>query len=582
MNTVLHSAKHVNASGSPPGQAGVTTDVMSCAPAIALLALLLGGWTAAAGAEDTGSGGAHLVQVHASPQGDDAATGTVGAPVRTLRRALALVPAGGRISLTAGVWREGGVLIERGGSADRPLVIEGAGMGATIITGAVPVSGWRRVAGEVWRVDGWSVNSQQLSADGVPLAQIGARSPWHTKVLWEGKVCLPTRGDDVDDLERGTFYHDGEAQALSCRLADGSDPNARLMEASVADGLIDGGSSSHVVLRGLTLRRGNGTARGDKAALLRLGAAHWTVEACEIADGDFSGIAITGEDHAVRGSRIVGNGNTGIDINGSDAAHGYRWWPDRPPMRIVIEDCAIVGNNARRFAIDWHAGGMKCIPACRAVTVRGCEVRDNHGAGIWFDHALGDIRIEDNLVVGNRTGIFYEISAPGPGDGFGALIRNNRVVGNDRQGVYVSASCGARVEGNTLSGNWVNLALHGMPRGEHRLVGNSATDNIFAAAGLADVIWFVGKDAADNRLDGNLYAVFPGRADDRPRIGVVRGGGYDITHRDLGRLAEDAGLEQAGRRGDPRWRKPEALDFTPIGPGPAQGKGWRPPTRPAE
>ncbi|MBA3684368.1 MAG: right-handed parallel beta-helix repeat-containing protein [Planctomycetes bacterium] len=521
---------------------------------------------------------ASVTTVYASPDGDDGAVGSAELPVRSLRRALALVPPGGRVSLASGTWREGRLTMERGGSPESPLVIEGAGIGKTIITGAVPVTGWQSAGGKVWKVEGWSTNCQQLSVDGVMLAQIGARSPWHTKVLWANKVCLPPRGKGVGDLAPGSFYHDGDAQTLYCQLADGSDPNSHSLEASSQDFLINGGSTRHVTLRGLALTRSNGTVSGDRSTLLRLGASHWTVEDCEISHGDFVGIGITGEHHVVRRCSVVGNGNTGIDMNGSDAAHGYRWFADRAPMHVLVEDCAISRNNARDFFNDWHAGGMKCIPACRAVTVRRCEVRDNRGAGIWFDSCLGDILIEDNLVVGNDTGIFYEISAPAVGDGYGALIRNNRVVGSKHQGIYVSASQGARVEGNTLFSNWANLVIHGMPREQHQLKGNSARNNVLGSAKLADLILFAGKDAADNVVEGNFYARRSGKSEDQtPRIGVVKGTGYDITHRDLVKLAKDVGCEREGRCGDPLWRNADKHDFFMRNDSPARDKGWHPP-----
>ncbi len=532
------------------------------------LALLVPDAGRCAAAESIATDGATAICV--APTGDDAGSGSADQPVRTLARALALVPIGGRVSMARGIYREGGLTLARGGTAERPLVIEGAGIGESVITGSVPVTGWRNAGGAVWSVTPWDTNCQQVFADGEPLVQIGTRSPWHVKVVWAGKVSLPPVGSDVDDLVPGSFHHDGDTRTLSCRLADGSDPNAHQLEASSQDCLLSGGSAEHVIVRGVTFRHSNGTATGDRSFLVRTGPSHWTIEDCEFAAGDFTGLGITGDHHIVRGCRIIGNGDTGIDLNGSDAAHGYRWYADRAPMEVLIERCLIAGNNARGFFSDWHAGGMKCVPACRNVTVRGCEVRDNRGAGIWFDHCLGGILIEDNLVVGNRTGIFYEISKPAVGDGYGALIRNNRIVASAQQGVYISASEGARVEGNTFHGNRVNLAIHGMPRSGHVLSGNRARDNIFAAAGLADVILFQGKDASDNQIDGDFYAA------KQPRIGLVTGSGYDITHRDLGRLAGDSGCERDGRCGDPGWRGADTLDFALPASSQASGKGWRP------
>ena len=521
----------------------------------------------------------HVTTVHVSTEGDDANPGTKERPLRTIAEALAVVAESGTVRIAAGTYREGGLTLKRGGKPGEPLVIEGEGADRTFIKGSREVKGWERSKGNIWKVDGWKTNSQQLFCDGEHLQQIGSRTPWNTKVLWADRVCLPPVGQAARDIRPGSFYHDGRTNTLYCMLADRSDPNGHLMEASVHDFVLDAGGASCVTVRGLAVMHNNGTARGRHSTLFRLGSSGWTVEDCLIEYGDFAGLGVGGTNHVIRRSTIRKNGDVGINMGNSDRARGWKWYPNATRMNILIEDCVIEGNNYRNFYAAWHAGGMKCIPACRAVTVRGCTVRDNDGPGIWFDHAQGDIVIEDNLVVGNKTGIFYEISSPAEGDEYGALIRNNRVVGSAHQGIYVSASECAIVERNTCYDNWAGIVVHGMPRGKFRLRNNVVRNNIVCRGKLADLILFVGQDAGDNIVDGNFYATgdlrrygLGVRTD--VRIGAVTGKGYAAPLRDPKQLGRPAGLEHNGLSGDPMWVDPAKLDFRLLRGSPAVGKGW--------
>lgn len=512
-----------------------------------------------------------------APDGKDTHPGTAEQPLATLGRASALATPGSTIRLAAGTYREREVMLRVGGSAQKPLVIEGAKNGQTILKGSMVVTGWMPHAGTTWKVEGWKVNSQQLFADGRPQQQIGVQCSFNTQKLWADHVALPPVGKGLEDLKPGSFFYAADSNTLYAQLADGSDPNARVMEAGVANYVLDTGTHAQIVLRNLAIRHSNATAFGTRAGVLRVHGKAVVVEDCEISQGDFAGISMEGESHIVRRCRITENGSVGIDINGSDAAHGFRWRADRPPQNILMEDLEITGNNYRLFYNQWHAGGMKCIPSCRAVTVRRCRVTDNLGSGIWFDGALGEIRIEDNLVARNTQGIFYEIAAPVVGDTFGALIRNNRVIDNGSQGIYISASSGAVIANNTCDGNEWDIVLHGMPRtdvgGVHKLRDNQVRDNIVRGRN-ADIIAFVGKDSADNMSDGNFFAA-AGREPPGARFSATTAG-YSVTrYPDLGELFKTHGFEEHGLQGDPLWVDAAKGDYR-LKPGsPATGKGWQ-------
>jgi parallel beta-helix repeat protein len=324
----------------------------------------------------------------------------------------------------------------------------------------------------------------------------------------------------------------------------------------------------------------NGTATGKTSGLVRVGGQGWLIENCSFTYGDFAGISMSGEDHIVRHCNVSDNGDVGINMNGSDAAHGYHWYPDRKPMHILLEDLQVTGNNYRHFADQWHGGGMKLVPSIRGLTVRRCNVSNNHGAGVWFDGGLGSNVVEDNLIADNITGIFYEIAGATDGDKIGVLIRNNRVARSKNQGIYISGSNSAVVENNTCYQNRWDIVVHGMPRkvfGAQRILKDNVVRNNIVDGKVVDIVLFVGKDSQNNTVDGNFYVNTDGSATNLGKGFAPTTKGYgDGVIKNL-KAAQEKGFEKDGKAGDPMWVNPEQLDFH-LKPGsPAAGKGWQPP-----
>ncbi|MDO6764688.1 carbohydrate-binding protein [Agarivorans sp. 1_MG-2023] len=113
------------------------------------------------------------------------------------------------------------------------------------------------------------------------------------------------------------------------------------------------------------------------------------------------------------------------------------------------------------YKLNWHSGGAKIVTA-DDVIIRGVNVVDNLGLGLWCDITCTNALIEDNYVANNvGIGIFYEIS-------YDAVIRNNTVIGNgfgDTRGwiwgggISVGTARDIVIEGNCLQGNNRGIAL---------------------------------------------------------------------------------------------------------------------------
>ncbi len=82
-------------------------------------------------------------------KGDDAATGTAEAPLRTINRAAQLAEPGDTVSIRAGIYRES-VRPAKGGTEGRPITYRGLPGGAVVVSGADPLPGWTR-DGQAWR-----------------------------------------------------------------------------------------------------------------------------------------------------------------------------------------------------------------------------------------------------------------------------------------------------------------------------------------------------------------------------------------------------------------------------------------------
>ena len=94
-------------------------------------------------------------------------------------------------------------------------------------------------------------------------------------------------------------------------------------------------------------------------------------------------------------------------------------------MGVIIEDSEIAFNNTRKLPTDGDAGGTKFSAGTDGMIVRGNEVHDNYGAGLWWDGFNTNAQVYDNVIYNNRNwGIFWELSYGG------AKIHDNTLTGN--------------------------------------------------------------------------------------------------------------------------------------------------------
>jgi len=359
--------------------------------------------------------------------------------VRTIGEAAAKAQAGDVVRIHAGVYREA-VVMDRCGSADKPITLEAAVGADVVMTGADRITDWKgaegpdRIAGAPWphRFITWNPSgthpsddyhlligrSEQVFVDGYPMRQVLRR----------------------EHLARGTFYVDLSEKRLYVWSRDSrsiTDPKTRV-EASVRDVILTV-KGDYVVVKGIRFRYA--ANRAQHGAVVFSGN-HLTVADCVFECVNSSGAEFSGTDITVRGCTFQHNGQLGFAAN---RAH-----------RLLMTGCMVRDNNVKGFDRGWEAGGNK-ICLTRGAVLDGGVFIENRGNGIWFDIGNEACTVRNCLIASNDdAGVFYEIS-------YGLHAHDNVIVRNGLAdtagawgagaGISISSSPDCIVERNLLIGN---------------------------------------------------------------------------------------------------------------------------------
>ncbi len=173
---------------------------------------------------------------------------------------------------------------------------------------------------------------------------------------------------------------------------------------------------------------------------------------------------------------------------------------------------------------DDDAGGTKFSGGTDGMIVRGNEVHDNYGSGLWWDGYNRNAQVYGNVIRDNRNwGIFWELSYGG------AKIHDNTLTGNgigdgtanwyNNVQLLVSCSDGGvgRIEiyDNTIDGAAYPLGLINHSHHPLRTTGAYVHHNRMTLRSSGDEVGAVAFDgltelfskAANNRFDSNTYRV---------------------------------------------------------------------------
>lgn len=533
-------------------------------------------------------------ELYLSPNGNDLNSGTTaGDPRSTLAGIWPLVGPNTRINLAPGIYRQIDVTLPAKVNHRNPVIIKGAGVEQSFISGAQILTGWTSIGNNRWKTalsaSGFASQACWLDGDQL-LTQIGKTSIYHNGNGGSEQYLEP-EGNDESDLIPGSFYHKASSNEIFVQLPNNENPNNHLLEASRATWVLETRDVEGLVLQDLTIEKNGNDNRGLNGCWKP--GPRQKMTNCRVRFSVFQNFRITSNRPylQVENCEISYAGNVGLDANNGSVTVNTK----RNYFRFNNNE--VHHNNYRGFYYAWHTGGFKMIPGMFHVVVDGNNFYENHGPNIWFDHPMGENLVENNTVTGHSDetklgqGIFYEVSENLIG-AWGVVIRNNLLNKIHRQGIYISASEEAEVYNNTVLECWTPIVMHGMPRQDtsknptvvyklnNNKVYNNILENKLGATGSYAVV-YIGNDnngdpSLNNTLDQNFYNTAYSGSSPNAAIAITAGNDYGGTDVGVGAgsSACGKGYECQGIAGDALFQDRANGNFIPQSGSPAEGKGY--------
>jgi len=383
---------------------------------------------------------------HASSR--DSGDGSATTPYRTLAYAVTRLSVGDTLLIHSGTYRE--TLDFRTAPALRststtPSVVTkiaaapGAGV---LIKGSDIVQGWEWVRPNIFVKRNWTVNSQQVFVDGVPLKQLGGSifggypdkpgNPYASILAGSGGIWPGRINGNIDTTTDSAFYYDALAQTLYIK-GPWTSLHDRTVEVSTRPYAIFGSDVHDLSLSGMRVAHSNTTATLQNGAVTLYGS-RLVLDRIDVQYADGAGFDITGNSNVLRNSSATLCGQIGVKLRGN---------------YVQLLNSTLTHNNTRGFNKWWEAGGAKFVGAggLKNSTVAGNRVHFNRGDGLWFDTDNENNKVRDNSVAYNAgTGVHYEASRT-------AAIFRNQIFGNQQRGVYLPNSQNSVAHNNLIVGN---------------------------------------------------------------------------------------------------------------------------------
>lgn len=476
---------------------------------------------------------AQATEFHVATHGADGNPGTQPAPLRSIQHAAELARPGDVITVHGGIYRER-VDPPRGGTSDSIRITYQAAPGEhVVITGAEPLTGWKQVMNDTWRVI-------------LPNTFFGSFDPYRDAI--HGDWCHNGGG-----YHPGAVYFNGEwltettkqeevlrpggNHALWFAAVDttnttisaqfpGVDPNERNVEINVRQTVFTPSRTgiNYLTVRGFELRAAAAPWAPPTAAQIGIISAYWCkgwiIENNRIAYSPCCGVALGKYgDEWDNGEAIKDKpewlkkemqGGTGGYVATTQRALANGWNKETVGSHLVrgneishCEQTGIVGSLGCAFSTiagneihDIHVrnlyggfemGGIKFHGAIDVVIIHNHLYRCGNRAGIWLDWMGQGSRILGNLMHDNDEDVFLEMQH-GP-----ILVANNLLL--SRTAIELDSEGIAYV--------------HNLIAGEiHARIGDGRTTPFQAAHDtvIAGMHPSVKGDSGDHRFYNNLFA----------------------------------------------------------------------------
>ncbi len=411
-----------------------------------------------------------MTTFHVSSAGSDAADG-VAVPFRTIGRAADVAVAGDTVVVHEGIYREWVKPRNAGASDTRRITYEAAPGEHVLITGAEPVTGWRRHEGDVWRVelaadffDGPNPFAEPVAGDWVVRPDPTHEEPRHLgDVYLDGMsfyeaatladLTAPSSAEVVDDWTGQTHavpdadqarhrWHavvDADGTTALWATFPGVDPNDHLVEVnarrSVFYPAVPG--IDYITVRGFELAQaacGWAPPTADQPGLIGPNwAKGWIIEDNDIHDAKCSAVSIgkeasTGDNEFTKHHEKPGYQH---QLEAVFAARAIGWSKERIGSHVIrrnhIHHCGqngIVGHLGCVFSViednDIHDIATKRefygheIAGIKLHAAIDVQIRHNHihgcSLGTWLDWQTQGTRVSRNVFHDNARDLFVEVS----------------------------------------------------------------------------------------------------------------------------------------------------------------------------
>lgn len=360
-----------------------------------------------------------------SLSGDDAASGSVSAPKRTVTAALRAAHSGQTIVLRAGTYHESVfVTPDKAG-----VTVQNYPGEAVWFDGSRAVDRWEG-AGSTWTAGGWTAEFDHWTSFTRGLNQKSFLTPAFPMAAWPDQLYVDgsqlRQVGSVAEVSPGTFFVDYATD----RLTMGTNPDGHEVRAADLDRAITV-AAPDVTLRGFGVRRyANSLSTGGAIYLARPGD---TAQNLVLQDLATQGISMYKANVWLDHVTILRAGMVGASGHLADGAR--------------VTNSIISQTNTEHFNKAPASAAIK-ITRSRHILVSNNYLSDNYDThGMWIDISVVDFKIVGNTVQNNgrAPNIQVELSDTG-------IVADNIVRGGD-DGVYIYDAGNVKVYNNTFGGN---------------------------------------------------------------------------------------------------------------------------------
>jgi alpha-N-arabinofuranosidase len=471
---------------------------------------------------------ARAAELHVAVNGQDTASGTPAAPLRTIQRAAELAQPGDCVTVHEGVYRER-VNPPRGGTSDAQRIVYQAAPGEKVeIRGSEVVKSWEKVQGIVWKATlpntlfgGFNPYSDAIRGDwfnGKGRAHhtgaVYLNGDWLSEAAKLDELLQPVgaaaAGEGSGAIGLWWFAEVDKDNTTIWAQFPVVNPNEQTVEINVRRTVFypDKPGRNYITVRGFTMRHAATPWAPPTAEQVGLIGTHWSkgwvIENNVVSHSVCSGIAL-------------GKHGDQFDNTSANTAEGYVKTIERAHAHAIAWTKENIGRHVVRNNTISHCEqtGIVGSLGCAFSVVSGNTIHDIHVrrlftgaemAGIKF-HAAIDAQISGNHIYRTCRGLWLDWMAQG------TRVSRNLFHDNLAEDLFVEVNHGPFLVDNNIFLSLTALLdmseggayVHNLMTGKIVSAEELRRDTPFHPAHSTTVAGLVNTRGSDNRFYNNLF-----------------------------------------------------------------------------